>query len=72
MSTTVTLAKQFEASALQTGEIAKTATELAASAPPAKTDITTEIAAVATQLSDLSTRIASTLRASLHRTKKAA
>lgn len=69
MNTTLTLAKQFEASAAQTEAISAKAKAINASTP---SDVATEIAAIATAMTTMSERIASTLRASLLRAKKAA
>jgi len=69
MSTTLTLAEQFEASAAQTSAIATKAKAIDASTP---SDVATEIAAIAAAMTTMSERIASTLRASLLRAKKAA
>jgi len=61
MTTTLTLAEHFEASAVRTETIAVKAKAIDASTP---SDVATEIAAIATAMTTMSERIASPLRAS--------
>lgn len=72
MNSTITLAQRFEASASGTRKISEKATAVAVSATSEQSQISKEIAALADIMTSLSTRIASTLRASVRQDQEAA